>query len=109
MRSGGAPPKAWMPQPRCSSDMAGTSTPYARPGQRAPGGIRSHRSHSDHPTTIGDGNALAERTAYFRHCDQRAAFGGPEERLAGAVSHLRSRQGIMSTAVFVCHRRWAGG
>ena len=40
----------WMPQPRCSSDMAGTSTPYARPGQRAPGGIRSHRGHSDHST-----------------------------------------------------------
>jgi hypothetical protein len=37
----------WMPQPCCSSDMAGTSTPYARLGQQAPGGIRNHFSHSD--------------------------------------------------------------
>ena len=41
-------PSAWMPLPRRVNNMAGTSTPYARPGQRAPDGIRSHRSHSDH-------------------------------------------------------------
>jgi hypothetical protein len=28
---------------------------------------------------------------------------------AGAVRHYHSRQGIMSTAVFVCRGRWAGG
>ena len=33
--------------------MAGTFTPYARPEQRASGGIRSHRSHSDHSANAG--------------------------------------------------------
>ena len=30
------------------NDVAGTSTPYKRPGQRPPDGIASHHSHSDH-------------------------------------------------------------
>ena len=42
--------------------MAGTSTPYARPGQRAPGGTRSHRSHSDHSTNaLGRTRARTDR------------------------------------------------
>ena len=35
--------KAWMPQPCCSSDMAGTSTPYPRGRGRATGGERRPR------------------------------------------------------------------
>src|SRR5215469_1762500 len=53
-----------MPHSCCSSDMAGTSTPYQRPGQRPPGGSSSHRSHSDHSTDASpeggpDGHAAA--------------------------------------------------
>ena len=38
----------WMSHSCSWNDMAGTSTPYEPPGQRPPGGIRSHHSHSDH-------------------------------------------------------------
>src|SRR5690349_13122698 len=41
--------KAWIPDSRRLNDVAGTSTPYARPGSGV-GGIRSHRSHSDRST-----------------------------------------------------------
>jgi len=34
---------------------------------------------------------------------------GQLSNFGGAVGHHRSPQGIMNTAVFVCHRRWAGG
>jgi hypothetical protein len=50
-----------------SSDMAGTSTPYERPGAAAPGEIRRHHSHGDHSANAHPRHASLANPATTRY------------------------------------------
>ena len=76
--------------------MAGTSTPYKRPGQRPPGGITSHDGHSNHPRTP----PVSSPESGFAQWEGLAEVGRAEPLAAGSPGGGASWVGLVCFWVY---------